>query len=63
VVDGLAVALAGHLRLAVGQQIDITCEDDGSGFIDTAVALRQGGFGLSGDLGDGLTPGPIGRVG
>src|SRR2546428_11846171 len=55
-VTGAPVGLAGDLRLALGEQLDITGKHEGHRFLNTAVTLRQGLSGLFGDLGHGLTP-------
>ena len=41
-----AVALAGHLRGAIRQQLDVAVEDDGNRLVDPAIALGQLGLGL-----------------
>src|SRR5262245_37454759 len=57
VIDRGPVALAGHLRGAIGQKLHIAGEDDGHRLVHTAVALGQLGLGLLSDLCDCLTPG------
>jgi hypothetical protein len=64
VVGRRAVALAGHLRRAIRQQLDIAVEDEGNCLVHTAVALWQLGLGLIGDRCYSITPcGPCTEVG
>ena len=42
-----ALTLAGDPGMPVCEQLDIALQDDRHGFVDAAVALGQGGFGLS----------------
>src|SRR5262245_61984480 len=62
VVGGGAIALAGYLRGAIRQQLDIAVEDDLNGGVDAAVALWQLRLGSVGDRCDSLTPGFAGRI-
>src|SRR5262249_42442412 len=51
-----AVALAGHFRLAIGQQLDIASEHDCYRLVDAAVALGESRLGLLRNLCHSLTP-------
>src|SRR5262245_41850181 len=57
VVDDLPVALTRHLRRAIGQEVHIASQDNLGRALYTAIALRQPGLGLLGNLGYRLMPG------
>src|SRR5215472_6902929 len=57
-----AVALAGHLRGAIRQQLDIASKHQRNRLVHTAVALWQLGFGLLSDRCHCLTPGLVSAV-
>jgi len=50
------VALAGHFRLAIGQELDIASEYDRYRLVDTAVALWESHLGPRGNFADGVAP-------
>src|SRR5262249_12122505 len=55
-VCGLTVALAGHLGLAIRQQLHIAIEDNCGRFLDAPIALWQGSLGLLSHRSHRITP-------